>query len=127
MATILIVDDDESIRTVVSTLLEDFGGHAVLEADGGLRGIEVMRAKRPDLVLMDVQMPGIDGPRAFERMRADEAIASIPVAFMTANNLKADVEHYMGLGAIGVVKKPFDPRDFLLQVSALLALPTSAR
>jgi CheY-like chemotaxis protein len=78
-----------------------------------------MRARRPDLVVLDVMMPGMDGPAILERMRADPELQHIPVIFMTAKANPQEVARFRGLSAIGVIAKPFDPLALGGQVKAL--------
>jgi len=78
-------------------------------AASGERAIDVAHQVSPDLILMDIMMPGIDGPSTLKRMRDSPALAHIPVIFMTAKLLPAEVAHFLRLGAIGVIGKPFDP------------------
>jgi len=81
----------------------------VQTAHSGERAIDLAYELRPDLVLMDVMMPGLDGPSTFKRMRESALLAHIPVIFMTAKVLPAEICQFLQLGAIGVIVKPFDP------------------
>ncbi len=89
--------------------LEAIGGYTVLLSDSGADGLRRASAEQPDLILLDVMMPGIDGPTVLVTLRADPDTASIPVIFMTAKVQPAEVEHFTSLGALGVIAKPFDP------------------
>lgn len=88
-------------------------------ADSGERAIDLAYEVRPDLVLMDVMMPGLDGPSTFKRMRESALLAHIPVIFMTAKVLPAEISQFLQLGAIGVIVKPFDPLTLYGELFAL--------
>ena len=109
LQSILYVDDDPDICSVVQATLRLVPGLNVQTADSGERAIDLAYELRPDLVLMDVMMPGLDGPSTFARLRESALLAEIPVIFMTAKVLPAEIAHLLQLGAIGVIVKPFDP------------------
>jgi CheY-like chemotaxis protein len=94
---------------VVQATLRLISGLNVHTAGSGEAGIELALELRPDLILMDVMMPGLDGPATLKRMRESTSINEIPVIFLTAKFLPAEVAHFFQLGAIGVIGKPFDP------------------
>lgn len=105
---ILIIDDEEDVRRVVHLSLEHVGKHEVLQASNGAAGIEKARAERPDAILLDVMMPAMDGPTTFAALQADPATRAIPVIFVTARAMTAEIEHLRALGVRGVLIKPFD-------------------
>lgn len=107
--SVLYVDDDPDICQVVRASLSLMVGLCVHIAASGTAAIAVAHELVPDLVLMDVMMPGLDGPATLKRMRESTTIAAIPVIFLTAKVLPAEVAHFLQLGAIGVIGKPFDP------------------
>jgi CheY-like chemotaxis protein len=107
--SVLYVDDDPDICEVVQSSLHLLSGFDVRTAESGERAMELALELQPDLILMDVMMPGLDGPSTLKRMRASAALADIPVIFLTAKVLPAEVAHFLNLGAIGVIRKPFDP------------------
>jgi two-component system, OmpR family, response regulator len=107
--SVLYVDDDPDICSVVEATLRLVPGLDVQTADSGERAIDLAFELRPDLVLMDVMMPGLDGPSTFKRMRESGLLSKIPVIFMTAKVLPAEIAQLLQLGAIGVIVKPFDP------------------
>jgi DNA-binding response OmpR family regulator len=115
---VLLVDDEEDIRTIGKLALEDVGG---LDVHLGTRGTELLplvRAHAPDLVLLDVMMPEMDGPTALRQLR--ESGDETPVIFMTAKVQSREKSSYLDLGAIGVIVKPFDPMTLAADVRALV-------
>ena len=119
MVRILVVDDDaRNLRLAVAMLRQ--AGHEVLSAAGGAEGIEAALAHAPDLVLMDVQMPGMDGVSALKRLRAEPRTAALKVAALTALAMKGDRERLLAEGFDGYVEKPIRYQEFLASVAALL-------
>lgn len=117
---ILFIDDEEDIRTVARLGLENVGGFEVLLAASGEEGIEIAAAERPDAILLDVMMPGLDGPSTLRRLKEQDASADIPVIFLTAKVQRAEIQGLEELGPAGVLTKPFDPMKLSNQVLALL-------
>jgi two-component system OmpR family response regulator len=117
--SVLYVDDDADICSVVRATLRIVPGLNVQTADSGERAIDLAYELRPDLVLMDVMMPGLDGPSTLKRMRQSILLADIPVIFMTAKVLPAEISQFLQLGAIGVIVKPFDPLKLYADLVAL--------
>ena len=120
MARILVVDDDPRNLRLAVTMLEK-AGHEVLSAEGGAEGVEVALAHAPDLVLMDMQMPGMDGIAALRRLRADPRTAALKVVALTALAMKGDAERLLAEGFDGYLEKPLRYKEFLASVAALLA------
>ena len=116
---ILAVDDEPHILKLVSFSLKS-GGYEVLEASDGLSAIEVARAEKPDLVLMDVMMPACDGYEACRRMKADPETAEIPVMMLTAKTQESERKTGEAAGAVDYIKKPFTPKDLVAQVREFL-------
>ncbi|MDY6945176.1 MAG: response regulator [Pseudomonadota bacterium] len=106
---ILYVDDEPDIREIVQMALGLVPALSVSTADSGLRALQSMQAKRPDLVLLDVMMPIMDGPTTLQQMRSRPELQSIPVIFMTAKAMPQEVARFRSLGAAAVIAKPFDP------------------
>jgi CheY-like chemotaxis protein len=125
--SVLYVDDDPDICAVVKLTLSLMAGLKVETALSGDQGVAMAIALRPDLILMDVMMPGLDGPGALERMRQIPRIAEIPVIFMTAKVLPAELAHFRELGVIGVIGKPFDPAKLADDLSAVWSRATATR
>jgi two-component system, OmpR family, response regulator len=114
---ILCVDDEDDILEVVRLCLELDGGFAIDICHSGAEALEFLKIARPDLMLLDVMMPRMDGPATFAAIRA--AGHNIPVIFMTARVRGAEVFQYLELGAIGVVPKPFDPVTLSAEIKRL--------
>src|SRR5579872_6135695 len=117
---ILLIDDEEDIRDVVALSLETVAGWRVTAAGSGREGIELARKSAPDAVLLDVMMPGQDGPATLRLLRSDEATAQIPVIFLTAKVQSIERERLQGSGAAGFLSKPFNPMTLATEVSAIL-------
>jgi CheY-like chemotaxis protein len=117
---VLVVDDDELVREVAKVALEIVGGWTVRTAHSGTDAHDQARADRPDAVLLDVMMPGVDGPRTLKALRADPATSDIPVIFLTAKIPAADGLEWRGLELAGVIPKPFDPMTLAAEMSKLL-------
>src|ERR1035437_3380793 len=120
MAKILVGDDDaRNLRLAVAAL--EHAGHEVLSAENGAEGINAALAHAPDVVLMDVQMPGMDGISALRRLRAEPRTAAIKVVALTALAMKGDRERLINEGFDGYIEKPIRYKEFLASVAALLA------
>ncbi len=118
---LLLVDDDDSIREIARLSLERVGGWEVVLAAGGAEAIEIAASGDVfDLVVLDVMMPGIDGPTTLERLRGGPLAADVPVVFFTAKLQAADRERLRALGAAGVIAKPFDPMTLPGEVERIL-------
>lgn len=106
---ILLVDDEADIRTVARLALEAVGGFEVHECASGFAAAAAIADYAPQLVLMDVMMPGQDGMETLKVLRATPGLAQVPVVFMTAKVQPQEVALLRGLGAVDVIAKPFDP------------------
>jgi CheY-like chemotaxis protein len=120
---VLIIDDDADIRIIASLSLGRAGGMEVIEAAGGAEGVRKAQEERPDVILLDMMMPTMDGSDTLAALRSQPATAETPVIFLTANAVGAEVERMKALGAAGVLIKPFDPRKLSGEVRALLKRP----
>jgi DNA-binding response OmpR family regulator len=116
---ILIIEDEVTMRRNVALMLE-LEGHTPLVADSGLEGIEMARNDRPDLILCDVMMPGMDGYTVLGMLRAEESMRGIPFVFLTARGDSQDVRHGLELGADAYLTKPVTREDLLAAVEACL-------
>lgn len=120
MARILIVDDDVNNRLLLRLVLEH-AGHEILEASDGGEALASARASKPDLIIMDLHMPGMDGIEFISALRADAALANTRVALYTATASDESMRQFMELAGIGsVIGKPSDPPELLAAVEAAL-------
>ena len=106
---ILLVDDDEDVRMVAQLALESIGGFTVLACGSAHQALAEATAFRPQLLLVDVMMPDVDGPALVEQLHRDPALAAVPAVFLTARAEPGHLAGYQQRGAVGVVAKPFDP------------------
>ena len=117
---VLLVDDEDDIRTIGQLSLSRVGGWQTVLAASGAEAVTKAAAEQPDLILLDVMMPGMDGPTTLGQLRAQAATARTPVIFMTAKIQKQEVARYLELGAVGVIGKPFDPMALPAEIKKLL-------
>lgn len=117
---VLIVDDEADIRRIARLSLGRIGGMEVAEAEGGAEAVARALEEKPDVILLDVMMPGLDGPAALAALRTEPATAGIPVVFLTAKAMRSEVERLKALGARGVLTKPFDPMTLSGDLRAVL-------
>lgn len=118
---ILIIDDEDDIRTIARISLEKIGGWEVLTASSGDDGLATAARENPDAILLDVMMPGMDGPQTFRELQANKATRDIPVIMLTAKVQAADRQHLSDLGVRAVLSKPFDPISLPADVDSALA------
>jgi CheY-like chemotaxis protein len=117
---ILIVEDEPRNLKLIRDLLE-VSGYIILEAIDGKQGVEIAKAKEPDLILMDIQMPVMEGFEATRILKADETTRDIPIMALTAHAMEGDEEKVKAAGCDGYVSKPIDTRGFLNKVTEHLA------
>ncbi|MBA3889704.1 MAG: response regulator [Gemmatimonadaceae bacterium] len=120
MATILIIEDNVT-NMKLSTFLLESADHAVLAATNAEAGLAIAREARPDLVLMDIQLPGMDGLQATALLKADAATRDIPVIALTALAMKGDEQRILAAGCDGYIAKPLDYKQFLTVIRTTLA------
>jgi CheY-like chemotaxis protein len=108
---ILYAEDDDDIRSVAVLALEMIGGFVVSACTSGFEAVEKAASFDPDLILLDVMMPGMDGPATLTRLRELPELARVPAVFFTAKAQPSEVERLRALGAQAVLAKPFDPAD----------------
>ncbi len=125
MATILLVEDNADNRDIYRTVLEHFG-YDVVEAYDGEMGIRLAQERRPDLILMDISIPKIDGWEATKILKADPETAGIPIIALTAHALTTDRERAREIGCDGYLAKPVEPRRVVEEVQRHLQNPASA-
>ncbi len=119
MAKVLIVEDNPANMTLAIFLLQS-AGYAVLSATNAETGLALARDEQPDLVLMDIQLPGMDGLQATALLKADDATRAIPVIALTALAMKGDEERIRAAGCDGYIAKPLAYKEFLATISAQL-------
>jgi two-component system cell cycle response regulator DivK len=120
MARILVVEDNPVNMKLAARVLE-YAGHEVLQAEEANAGLRLAREQQPDLVLMDIMLPGMDGVAALAELRADAATAGLKVAALTAYAMKGDRERLIEAGFDGYFAKPIRHKEFVAGVAALLA------
>ncbi|WP_219863462.1 response regulator [Vreelandella piezotolerans] len=116
---ILYVEDDPDIQTVATLALEVVGGFNVKVCASGEQALEEAEAFAPDMILLDVMMPGMDGPSTLAALRQRSSLEEVPIAFMTAKVQPHEVDQLIALGAESVIAKPFDPMTLANQVRTL--------
>ena len=121
--TVLVVDDDDDIRELTRVALELVADWGVITAGGGAEALELAARHRPDAVLLDLMMPGMDGLTTFGHLRAGPATGDIPVILVTAKARVGERQAWDELEIAGVISKPFDPIALAADVSALLGWP----
>ena len=118
---ILIVEDNEANQLLTRSVLE-LEGYAVEVAGSANEAFEALRGRTPDLILMDVQLPGEDGLSTTKRLKADPATAPIPVVALTAHAMAGDREQALAAGCAGYISKPIDTRTFVMAVKEFLGM-----
>lgn len=116
LKTILLVEDEPDIREVARLSLESFGKYTVTVSNSGKEALDQVPQIMPDLIMLDVMMPGMDGLTTLKHLRDKPETAMIPVIFMTAKAQTNEMKHYIESGAIGAISKPFDPMKLAEEV-----------
>jgi CheY-like chemotaxis protein len=119
LTRILYVEDEPDIQAVARVALQVVGGFTVKICSSGEEALREIAGFNPDLILLDVMMPGMDGPGTLSALRKLPELDRIPVTFMTAKVQPSEVEHYKSLGALEVIAKPFDPMKLASQVQRI--------
>ena len=119
ISRILVVDDEDDIREIVSASLEALGGYTVEPCESGNEAILKAAAFKPDIILLDVMMPGMDGPTTLGKLREIDGLQTTPVIFITAKAMPTEVDRYLSLGTLGVITKPFNPMTICEEIEAL--------
>jgi CheY-like chemotaxis protein len=117
--TILVVDDDPVIQKLLSVNFE-MEGYRVVTANDGIEGLERVASDKPDLILLDVMMPRMDGIEVSKRLKSDPATKEIPVVLLSAKAQSSDIQSGIEAGADDYVTKPFDPLELLDKVAGLI-------
>ena len=118
---VLLVDDDMNIRTLAQMGLEGLTDWKVELAASGAEAISKATELKPDLIILDVMMPGMDGPTTLSELRKVESLKGVPVIFMTAKAQTHEVELYQKMGAKGIITKPFDPMTLPDDIQGILS------
>jgi len=118
---VMLVDDDQNIRLVAQMTLEGLTEWQVVVADSGKAAVETAAKEKPDLIMLDVMMPEMDGPTTFMKLQENLDLRGIPVIFMTAKIQTHELENYLKLGAAGVISKPFDPMTLPDEIGKILS------
>lgn len=117
---ILYVEDDPDIREVAELALVDVGGFEVCLCESGAQAVAQVDGFAPDLILLDVMMPAMDGPETLRALKKRPGGLKVPVVFMTARLQPSEQASYLALGAIGVIPKPFDPMTLANEIRTLM-------
>lgn len=117
---ILVIDNEQYIREVAQICLETVAGWEVLTANSGSEGIVLAEAIVPDVILLDVMMPEMDGLTTFQKLQANPATQNIPVILLTAKVQASDLRRYAEMGMLGAIAKPFNPLQLAGQVAESL-------
>lgn len=119
-ARIVVADDSLDIRTLIGFTLRR-RGYTVLETDAGDAALDLIRREQPDLALLDVMMPGLNGLEVAQRLTADPATSAIPIIMLSAKGQLTEIEAGMATGAVAYLVKPFIPREMAARVAEVLA------
>lgn len=119
MKKVLVVDDEVFIRKMIEVRLKA-EGIVVIQAQNGIEAVEKASSEMPDLIIMDVMMPKMDGFKACEAIRSNQAVSGIPILMLTARGQVADMEKAMALGIIEYITKPFSPKGLAEKVVGIL-------
>jgi len=119
MKRILVVEDNETNFYLISFILEK-KGYEVIQAKSGEEGVEVAIKEKPDLILMDIQLPGIDGMEATRRIRNSKANSKVPIVALTSYAMAGDKEKALAAGCTGYIKKPINPETFIAEIEGYL-------
>jgi CheY-like chemotaxis protein len=121
----LLIEDNAQNRYLATFLLEQHG-HRVLHAEDGLLGLDMAARLRPDLILLDIQLPGMDGHAVARALKSDPALSAIPIVAVTSYAMAGDREKCLEAGAEGYIEKPIDPDSFVAEVERFLSLSRQA-
>ncbi|MCH7486189.1 MAG: response regulator [Proteobacteria bacterium] len=123
LTKILCVEDEPDIQAIAKLALETVGGFTIETCSSGREALLKAPEFGPDLILLDVMMPGMDGPETLQALRALPGFETTPVIFMTAKAMASEIQKYKELGALDVIPKPFDPMTLSDQIKAIWNAP----
>lgn len=118
--SVLVVDDDQDVRRLAVMSLSRVGGYAVREASSGTECLALVLDELPDAIVLDVMMPVMDGPATLHELRGGSLTHAVPVVFLTAGVVEADMDRLRALPVAGILHKPFDPLTLPQQLAELL-------
>jgi two-component system, cell cycle response regulator DivK len=118
-ATILLIEDNAENRYLVTFLLEQ-RGHEIISAESGPQGLQLAATVRPDLILFDIQLPGMDGHAVARALKSDPSLKHIPLVAVTSYAMVGDREKCLAAGAVGYIEKPINPDSFVAEVESFL-------
>ena len=121
LTSVLVVEDEPDISEVARVALETVGGLDVHTVISGQEALEYVENQKPDMILLDVMMPGMDGPTALKALKANRVTRPIPVVFISAKVQPAEIASYLAAGVIAVIAKPFDPMTLAEEVKRIWA------
>ena len=119
LTRILYVEDEPDIRAVAELALKDIAGYEVELCCNGPEAVERAKSFAPDLIILDMMMPGMDGIETFKRLREIPGLSTTPVVFMTAKAMQHEIGRYLAIGAAAVIPKPFDPLTLPSQIAEI--------
>jgi len=121
IARVMLVDDDPDIRFIAELSLSRIGGWEVVLASSGPEALVALEREQPDVLLLDMVMPGMDGAAVMRALQQDEALRGLPVIFLTGKAQDHELAQYLALGAAGLIEKPFDPMTLPALVTEIVA------
>ena len=117
---VLVIDDDDGIREIIQVCLEAIAGWQVITAASGKEGINLANSHIPDVILLDVMMPYVDGIATFKQLQNNQKTQRIPTILLTAKAKISEQKQYRHLGVTGVIIKPFEPYDLVAKIKTML-------
>ncbi|KKD38669.1 MAG: response regulator [Limnoraphis robusta] len=117
---VLVIDDEDGVRDIIQITLEAITGWDVITASSGQEGLEKAIAQQPDVILLDVMMPNLDGPATFKKLQAETQTQHIPTILLTAKAKISEQQEYLNLGVSGVIIKPFQAQNLVNQIRVFL-------
>ena len=117
LTTILYVEDEPDIRAIAELALQTIGGFSLTSCASGKEALAAARTEVPDIIVLDVMMPEMDGPETLRKLREIPSMADVPAIFMTAKVQPSEIAEYRALGALDVIPKPFDPLSLAQRIN----------
>ncbi|MGC8959249.1 MAG: response regulator [Chloroflexia bacterium] len=118
---IIVADDEPDVLFMTAFSLRTVGGFEVIEARNGLEAVEKAQQERPDLIILDIKMPRMNGYEACRRLREIEALRDVPIVFLSAKGQRQEIEEGLSLGAADYILKPFAPEELISKVQSILS------